>query len=531
MILTPFNRDVAGCEEAKIEIMEIVNLLKNPQRYTDLGARIPRGAILTGPPGTGKTLLAKAAAKEANVPFLSVSGAEFVQIFIGVGPPRVRDMFACARARAPCILFIDEIDALGRKRGGRANGAESERESTLNQVRKQNAFCSRPTQPSYPTHAYYNNKPDSFQLLIEMDGFSTSAKVVVLAATNRADILDPALTRSGRFDRQISVPVPDIKGRASIFKLHLTTLQTSLDKIELSRKMATLTPGLTGADIANICNEAALKAARYASKFVQLKHFEQAVDRVSFGLEKKTNVSSPEEMRITAYHEAGHAVAGWFLEFASPLLKVSIIGRGKSAGYTQYLNSDQRLTTKEEYFDQMCLLLAGRVSEQICLKRITNGAQNDLKRLTDMAYAQIVQYGMNDKVGHVSFDTSLDTHEGKRYYSELTAQLIDQEARAMISLANKRTTELLIKHKAQIELVAERLLVNKVLKRGDMEGLLGARPFKEKSTYEDLVKGTGSFEEDTQLPEGLQESTNNNKNELKASEDSTDENGDSNAET
>lgn len=291
--------DVAGCEEAKLEIMEFVNFLRNPQQYLDLGAKIPKGALLTGNPGTGKTLLAKATAGEANVPFISVSGSEFLEMFVGIGPSRVRDMFAMAKKHAPCILFIDEIDAVGRKRGGRSIGGHSEQENTLN------------------------------QLLVEMDGFNTSTNVVVLAATNRVDILDPALLRPGRFDRQIYVPAPDIKGRASIFKVHLKPLKTSLDKNDLARKMAALTPGFTGADIANVCNEAALIAARDLRPDIDLKHFEQAIERVVAGMEKKTNVLQPEEKKTVAYHEAGHAVAGWFLEHADPLLKVSIIPRGK----------------------------------------------------------------------------------------------------------------------------------------------------------------------------------------------------------
>merc|ERR1719433_2538906 len=311
-------KDVAGCEEAKIEIMEFVNFLKNPSQYTDLGAKIPKGAILTGPPGTGKTLLAKATAGEANVPFISVSGSEFLEMFVGVGPARVRSMFEMARKNSPCILFIDEIDAIGRKRGRSGpGGGQSEAEKTLN------------------------------QLLVEMDGFNTGqSNVIVLGATNRVDILDKALLRPGRFDRQIYVPAPDIKGRASIFKVHLGTLKTELDKEDLAKKMAALTPGFTGADIANVANEAALIAARELAEFIVLKHFEAAIERVVAGMEKKTNVLSPEEKKTVAYHEAGHAVCGWFLEYADPLLKVSIIPRGKGLGYAMYLPKDQYLYTK-----------------------------------------------------------------------------------------------------------------------------------------------------------------------------------------
>lgn len=451
--------------------MEFVNFLKNPQQYIDLGAKIPKGAMLTGPPGTGKTMLAKATAGEANVPFITVSGSEFLEMFVGVGPSRVRDMFAMARKHAPCILFIDEIDAVGRKRGGKSFGGHSEQENTLN------------------------------QLLVEMDGFNTTTNVVVLAATNRVDILDKALLRPGRFDRQIFVPAPDIKGRASIFKVHLAPLKTTLDKNELARKMAALTPGFTGADIANVCNEAALIAARDSFDSIQLKNFEQAIERVIAGMEKKTNVLQPDEKKTVAYHEAGHAVAGWFLEYADPLLKVSIIPRGKGLGYAQYLPRDQYLLSKEQLFDRMCMTLGGRVSEELFFGRITTGAQDDLQKVTQSAYSQIVRFGMNEKVGQVSFDSN--DQQFSKPYSEDTAQLIDQEARLLIKQAHIRTTDLLKKHKPNVEKVAERLLKNEILSREDMIELLGPRPFKEKSTYEEFVEGTGSYEEDTNLPQGL----------------------------
>merc|ERR1719411_2308572 len=470
-------RDVAGCEEAKIEIMEFVNFLKNPQQYTDLGAKIPKGAILTGPPGTGKTLIAKATAGEANVPFLSVSGSEFLEMFVGVGPARVRDMFAMARKNSPCILFIDEIDAVGRKRGGRNVGGQSEAENSLN------------------------------QLLVEMDGFNTgTTNVIVLAATNRVDVLDKALMRPGRFDRQIYVPAPDIKGRASIFKVHLGTLKTELDKAPLAKKMAALTPGFTGADIANVCNEAALIAARELSEFIVLKHFEAAIERVVAGMEKKTNVLSPEEKKTVAYHEAGHAVCGWFLEYADPLLKVSIIPRGKGLGYAMYQPKDQYLFTKEQLYDRMCMTLGGRAAEQIFFQRITTGAQDDLQKVTKSAYAQITQYGMNDAVGNVNFE---QPQQGEmvfdKPYSENTAQLIDEEAKKMITSAMDRTMKLLTEKKDIVEKVALRLLEKEVLKRDDMIELLGPRPFAEKSTYEEFVEGTGSTEEDTELPAGLKD--------------------------
>ncbi|KAG8562966.1 hypothetical protein GDO81_015886 [Engystomops pustulosus] len=471
-------RDVAGCEEAKLEIMEFVNFLKNPKQYHDLGAKIPRGAMLTGPPGTGKTLLAKATAGEANVPFITVNGSEFLEMFVGVGPARVRDMFAMARKNAPCILFIDEIDAVGRKRGQGTFGGHSEQENTLN------------------------------QLLVEMDGFNSDTNVVVLAGTNRADILDPALMRPGRFDRQIFIGPPDIKGRASIFKVHLRPLKLpeSLNKDDLSRKLAALTPGFTGADIANVCNEAALIAARHLNEYVVEKHFEQAIERVIGGLEKKTQVLQPDEKRTVAYHEAGHAVVGWFLEHADPLLKVSIIPRGKGLGYAQYLPKEQYLYTKEQLFDRMCMMLGGRVAEQIFFGRITTGAQDDLKKVTQTAYAQIVTFGMSKKLGQVSFDLGRQGEMiADRPYSEATAELIDQEARDLINSAYQRTVELITRCRDEVEKVGKRLLEKEVLEKSDMIDLLGPRPFPEKSSYEEFVEGTGSFEEDTTLPEGLKE--------------------------
>lgn len=470
-------KDVAGCEEAKVEIMEFVNFLKHPEKYLDLGAKIPKGAVLSGPPGTGKTLLAKATAGEAGVPFLSVSGSEFLEMFVGVGPARVRDMFAQARKNAPCIIFIDEIDAVGRARGkGGAFGGHDERENTLN------------------------------QLLVEMDGFTSSSNVVVLAGTNRPDVLDPALMRPGRFDRQIHIPPPDIKGRVSIFKVHLKPIKSDLDRNEVARKMAALTPGFTGADIANVCNEAALIAARYLADKVNLKHFEQASERVIGGLEKKTQVLQPEEKKTVAYHEAGHAVAGWFLEHADPLLKVSIIPRGRGLGYAQYLPKEQYLYSKEQLFDRMCMTMGGRVAEEIFFGRITTGAQDDLSKITKSAYSQVVTYGMNDKVGNISFDLPREGDASfDKPYSEATAQMIDEEVRGLINQSYVLTQELLNKYRAEVEMVAQRLLEQEVLNRQDMIDLLGPRPFHEKSTYEDFVAGTGSEEEDTSLPEGLKE--------------------------
>uniref|UniRef100_A0A4W4GT96 AAA+ ATPase domain-containing protein n=1 Tax=Electrophorus electricus TaxID=8005 RepID=A0A4W4GT96_ELEEL len=471
-------KDVAGCEEAKVEILEFVNFLKNPQQYKDLGAKIPKGAVLSGPPGTGKTLLAKATAGEANVPFITVNGSEFLEMFVGVGPARVRDMFAMARKNAPCILFIDEIDAVGRKRGGGNFGGQSEQENTLN------------------------------QLLVEMDGFNTSTNVVVLAGTNRPDILDPALMRPGRFDRQIYIGPPDIKGRASIFKVHLRPLKLdpTLNRDALARKMAASTPGFTGADIANVCNEAALIAARHLSEAVNAKHFEQAIDRVIGGLEKKTQILQPTEKKTVAFHEAGHAIVGWFLQHADPLLKVSIIPRGKGLGYAQYLPKEQYLYTQEQLFDRMCMMLGGRVAEQVFFGRITTGAQDDLKKVTQSAYAQIVQFGMSEKVGQVSFDVA---RQGQvvmeKPYSEATAELIDEEVRELVDGAYQRTLKLIREKHDLVEMVGRRLLQKEVLDKADMLELLGPRPFEEKSTYEQFVEDTGSFEEDTSLPEGLKD--------------------------
>ncbi|XP_069549707.1 mitochondrial inner membrane m-AAA protease component AFG3L1-like [Brachyistius frenatus] len=469
-------KDVAGCDEAKLEIMELVNFLKNPRRYHKLGAKIPKGAVLSGPPGTGKTLLAMATAGEANVPFITVNGSEFQEVFVGVGPARIRDMFATARKNAPCILFIDEIDAVGRKRGTGNLGDQSEQEHTLN------------------------------QLLVEMDGFNSCTNIVVLAGTNRADILDPALMRPGRFDRHIYLGPPDIKGRASIFKVHLRPLKldSSIDREALARKLAALTPGFTGAEIANVCNEAALIAARHLNQYIDIKHFEQAVERVIGGLEKKTRVLQLPEKTTVAYHEAGHAVTGWFLEHADPLLKVSIVPRGKGLGYVQYLPKEQYLFTQSQLFDRMCMMLGGRVAEQVFFRQITTGAQDDLRKVTQSAYAQVVQFGFNVAVGQVSFDLPQqgDTITGKPY-SESTAQIIDQEVRLLIDTAFQRTLQLVIDKKEMVEKVAKRLLEKEMLNRADMVELLGPRTFQEKSSYEELVEGLGDFEEDSSLPGGL----------------------------
>ncbi|KAG2229805.1 hypothetical protein INT48_005467 [Thamnidium elegans] len=465
-------KDVAGADEAKLEIMEFVNFLKNPQIYEKLGATIPKGAILSGPPGTGKTLLAKATAGEAGVPFYSVSGSEFVEMFVGVGPSRVRDLFATAKKNAPCIIFVDEIDAIGKARGkGGQMGGNDERESTLN------------------------------QLLVEMDGFDSSQHVVVLAGTNRPDVLDPALMRPGRFDRHITIDRPDIGGRADIIKVHLKPIKTSVDTEQLSRKLAALTPGFSGADLHNICNEAALIAARHMKEQVEEKDFEDAIERVIAGLEKKSRVLSPEEKKTVAYHEAGHAVAGWYLEHADPLLKVSVIPRGSAAlGYAQYLPKDQYLYSKKQLLDRMCMTLGGRVSEQIFFESITTGAQDDLQKVTKIAYAQVTTYGMNDKVGPLSFNDPSNDQQFQKPFSEATGTLIDNEARKLITDAYARTLSLLTEKKADIEKVAQLLLEKEVLTREDMENLLGKRPFIEHTVYDEYVRRPASEEAPPDFP-------------------------------
>ncbi|CEP09595.1 hypothetical protein [Parasitella parasitica] len=453
-------KDVAGADEAKVEIMEFVNFLKNPAIYEKLGATIPKGAILSGPPGTGKTLLAKATAGEAGVPFYSVSGSEFVEMFVGVGPSRVRDLFATAKKNTPCIIFVDEIDAIGKTRGkGGQMGGNDERESTLN------------------------------QLLVEMDGFDSNQHVVVLAGTNRPDVLDPALLRPGRFDRHISIDRPDIGGRAQIFQIHLRPIITSVDKETLARKLAALTPGFAGADIHNVCNEAALIAARRSKAQVEEVDFEEAIERVIAGLEKKSRVLSPDEKKTVAYHEAGHAIAGWYLKHADPLLKVSIIPRANSTlGYAQYLPKDQYLYSKDQLLDRMSMTLAGRVSEEIFFDCITTGAHDDLQKVTKNAYAQVTTYGMNDKIGPLSFTDSQSEQQFQKPFSQQTGTLIDDEVRKIVTTAYDRTRVLLNDKKEDIEKVAELLLVKEVLTRQDMEDLLGKRPFKECTVYDEYVR-------------------------------------------
>ena len=438
---------VAGLEEAKVEIMEIVDFLKNAEKYRELGAKIPKGALLVGPPGTGKTLLAKAVAGEANVPFLSISGSDFVEMFVGVGASRVRDLFEQAKQKAPCILFIDEIDAIGRARGKNAGfSGNDERENTLN------------------------------QLLTEMDGFQTNTGVIVLAATNRADILDKALMRAGRFDRQIEVGLPDIKEREEIFAVHLRPLKLdpALDRSFLARQ----TPGFSGADIANVCNEAALIAARHGKKQIHKEDFLAAIDRIIGGLERKNKIITDAEKRKIAYHEAGHATVSWLLKHASPLIKVTIIPRGKALGAAWYLPEERQITTREQLMDEMASTLGGRVSEQLTFGEISTGALNDLERVTKQAYAMVAYYGMSKRVGNLSFydSTGQSDMAFTKPYANETAEAIDSEARALIDEAYRMAEEVLTEHSEGLKALAELLLEREVIFTEDVERILGKRP-------------------------------------------------------
>jgi len=441
-------KDVAGLEEAKLEIREIVDFLKRPKKYTELGGKIPKGALLIGPPGTGKTLLAKAVAGEANVPFFSISGSDFVEMFVGVGASRVRDLFKQAKEKAPCIIFIDEVDAIGRARGRNPNfGGNDERENTLN------------------------------QLLSEMDGFASNAGVIILAATNRADVLDRALLRAGRFDRQIHVELPDLNERKEIFEVHLRPLKlkSGLDIDFLARQ----TPGFSGADIANVCNESALIAARKEKKAVERQDFLDAVDRIIGGLERKNKIISYQEKKTIAYHEAGHATISWLLEHANPLLKVTIIPRGKTLGSAWYLPEERQITTTEQMLDELCSALGGRASEEINLKKISTGALNDLEKVTKQAYAMVSYFGMSKKLGNLSFYDSTGQSEFSfnKPYSEKTAELIDKEANHLIDISYKRTKEILIKNKKKLVQLAELLLEKEVLFAENLEKIFGKRDF------------------------------------------------------
>ncbi|GLR18536.1 ATP-dependent zinc metalloprotease FtsH [Portibacter lacus] len=459
-------KDVAGLDEAKEEVMEVVDFLKNPKKYTSLGGKIPKGVLLVGPPGTGKTLLAKAVAGEAGVPFFSISGSDFVEMFVGVGASRVRDLFKQAREKAPCIVFIDEIDAIGRARGkGAMQGGNDERENTLN------------------------------QLLVEMDGFSTDKGVILMAATNRPDVLDSALLRPGRFDRQIGIDRPDLKGREDIFKVHLKTIKTGpdIDASELSE----MTPGFAGADIANVCNEAALIAARRNKKEVDMDDFNYALDRVIGGLEKKSKLISPKEKQIIAYHEAGHAICGWFLPHASPLVKVTIVPRGiGTLGYAQYLPKEEYITRTEALLDRMCMTFGGRAAEKIIFGKISTGAQSDLDQVTKMAYSMISVYGMNDKVGNVSFH-GMSQDQFSKPYSEDTATLIDNEVRKMVESQYLRAQELLKDKKQELEILAHALLEKEVLLKSDVETLIGMRP-KEAGVEAEIFSDSNHVSDDNE---------------------------------
>ncbi|MBQ4033112.1 MAG: ATP-dependent zinc metalloprotease FtsH [Paludibacteraceae bacterium] len=441
-------KDVAGLSEAKQEVQEIVEFLKNPKKYTDLGGKIPKGALLVGPPGTGKTLLAKAVAGEANVPFFSLSGSDFVEMFVGVGASRVRDLFRQAKDKSPCIIFIDEIDAVGRARGKNpAFNSNDERENTLN------------------------------QLLTEMDGFGTNSGIIVLAATNRADILDKALLRAGRFDRQISVDLPDVHERKEIFEVHLRPLKyaENLD-IDLLAKQ---TPGFSGADIANVCNEAALIAARRDKKVVDRQDFTDAVDRIIGGLEKKNKITTAEEKRAIAIHEAGHASVSWLLEYANPLVKVTIVPRGKALGAAWYLPEERQLTTTEQMLDEMCALLGGRAAEQVALGRISTGALNDLERATKMAYSMVVYYGMSEKLKNISyFDSTQQDYSFTKPYSETTSEIIDQEIKSIVQSQFDRAVKIIRDNLGRHAELASILVEKEVIYADDVERIFGARPWK-----------------------------------------------------
>ncbi|MDR6941922.1 ATP-dependent zinc metalloprotease FtsH [Mucilaginibacter pocheonensis] len=468
--------DVAGLEEAKQEVMEIVDFLKNPKKYTNLGGKIPKGALLVGSPGTGKTLLAKAVAGEAQVPFFSLSGSDFVEMFVGVGASRVRDLFRQAKDKAPCIIFIDEIDAIGRARGkNNIVGGNDERENTLN------------------------------QLLVEMDGFGTDSGIIILAATNRPDVLDSALLRPGRFDRQVSIDKPDLIGREQIFKVHLKPIKLS-DGVD-AKKLSAQTPGFAGAEIANVCNEAALIAARKNKESVDMADFQDAIDRVIGGLEKKNKIISPEEKRIVAYHEAGHAIAGWFLEHADPLVKVSIVPRGVAAlGYAQYLPKEQFLYTTEQLLDEMSVSMGGRVAEDIVFGKISTGALSDLERITKLAYAMTKIYGMNGSVGNISFYDPQGEYQFNKPYSDTTAEMIDAEVRKLVDEVYQKTKVLLNEKREGLEKIAQKLLEKEVLFQSDLEEILGKRPFDERTTYDKFVNGEAALNpevDNNAIPENI----------------------------
>ena len=468
--------DVAGLEEAKVEVMEIVDFLKNPKKYTSLGGKIPRGALLVGPPGTGKTLLAKAVAGEAQVPFFSLSGSDFVEMFVGVGASRVRDLFRQAKEKAPAIIFIDEIDAIGRARGKAPSfSANDERESTLN------------------------------QLLTEMDGFGSNSGVIILAATNRADVLDRALLRPGRFDRQIYVELPDLNGRKEIFKVHLkpVKIDASVDIEFLARQ----TPGFSGADLANLCNEAALIAARRNKTQVDKQDFLDAVDRIIGGLEKKNKIITPHEKKVIAYHEAGHATVSWLLEHAHPLVKVSIVPRGNSLGAAWYLPEERQITTREQIVDEICAALGGRAAEEVVFGQISTGALSDLEKITKQAYATVSIFGLNDKIGNISFYDSSGNQDYNftKPYSERTAQVIDEEVSKLVETCYVRTRDILLKHRDQLDKLAKHLLEKEVIFKEDLVLIFGKRPFEDELLLDDksapVISSNGNGHHDEQTIE------------------------------
>jgi cell division protease FtsH len=477
-------KDVAGLQEAKVEIVEIVEFLKNPKKYTELGAKIPKGALLVGPPGTGKTLLAKAVAGEAQVPFFSLSGSDFVEMFVGVGASRVRDLFKQAKEKAPAIIFIDEIDAIGRARGKNNNfGSNDERENTLN------------------------------QLLTEMDGFGTNSGVIILGATNRADVLDSALMRAGRFDRQIYVDMPDINERKEIFQVHLKPikLEEGIDIEFLSKQ----TPGFSGADIANLCNEAALIAARKDKKFVQKQDFLDAVDRIVGGLEKKNKIITKDEKKAIAFHEAGHATISWLLEHAHPLVKVTIVPRGQSLGAAWYLPEERSITTTEQIVDEMCSALGGRAAERLTFGKISTGALSDLEKVTKQAYAMVSIYGLNDRIGNISFYDSQGRDSFTKPYSDDTARIIDEEVSKLVEFQYQRALTILSENEDKLKLLAEKLLATEVIFKEDLIEIFGERPWKREEVEEiKLVTADLADETTTMLVDADQEIESDEKTEI-----------------
>lgn len=487
-------KDVAGLAEAKQEVEEIVEFLKEPQKYTDLGGKIPKGALLVGPPGTGKTLLAKAVAGEANVPFFSLAGSDFVEMFVGVGASRVRDLFKQAKEKAPCIVFIDEIDAVGRARGKNpAMGGNDERENTLN------------------------------QLLTEMDGFGSNSGVIILAATNRVDVLDKALLRAGRFDRQIHVDLPDLNERKEVFGVHLRPIKID-DTVDVDL-LARQTPGFSGADIANVCNEAALIAARHGKKFVGKQDFLDAVDRIIGGLEKKTKITTDAERRSIALHEAGHASISWLLEYANPLIKVTIVPRGRALGAAWYLPEERQITTKEQMLDEMCATLGGRAAEDLFIGRVSSGAANDLERVTKQAYGMIAYLGMSEKLPNLCYYNN-DEYSFQRPYSEKTAELIDEEVKRMVNEQYERAKQILSEHKEQHNELAQLLIDKEVIFAEDVERIFGKRPWASRSEeimaannkQENAVHPADGEDVDTTTPQATGSQEGNTQQESAASQ-------------